>query len=194
MLGKILSTFKLWLTFVWAKQLLYTCLLTYYSDTYHMCTWCFQSLIITFSSNTSSQSWSNIWSRRSTFLDQAIGPQVPFRKKYETIIMTASKHTSPNFFQMLQLQSRNLFWYKVRGQGVNTWCNANSVSFKCHSISVNFKFCAVLVALCAPEPCSMDSLGTQHCANFESHSNRVTFETNAISITSSIHALRQVIF
>ena len=106
MLGKILSTFKLWLTFVWAKQL-YTYLLTYYSDTYHMCTWCFQSLIITFSSNTSSQSWSNIWSRRSTFLDQAIGPQVPFRKKYETTIMTASKHTSPNFFQMLQLKRRH---------------------------------------------------------------------------------------
>ena len=71
---------------------------------------------------------------------------------------------------------------------MNTWCNANSVSFKCHSISVTFKFCAVLVALCTPEPRSTDSLGTQHCANFESHSNRVTFETNAISITSSIHA------
>ena len=42
--------------------------------------------------------------------------------------------------------------------------------------------------LCAPEPRSTDSLGTQHCTNFESHSNRVTFETNAISITSSIHA------
>ena len=73
--------------------------------------------------------------------------------------------------------------------GVNTWCNANSVSFKCHSISVTFKFCAVLVALCAPEPRSTDSLGTQHCANFESHSNRVTFETNAISITSSIQCV-----
>ena len=53
---------------------------------------------------------------------------------------------------------------------------------------MTFKFCAVLVALCAPEPHSMDSLGTQHCANFESHFNRVSFETNAISITSSIHA------
>ena len=31
--------------------------------------------------------------------------------------------------------------------------------------------------------------GNQHCAKFESHTNRVTFETNAISITSSIHAL-----
>ena len=24
--------------------------------------------------------------------------------------------------------------------GVNTWCNANSVSFKCHSISVTLNF------------------------------------------------------
>ena len=61
--------------------------------------------------------------------------------------------------------------------------------FKSHSISLTFKFCAVCIALCALEPRSTDSLGTQHCANFESHSNRVTFETNAISITSSIHAL-----
>ena len=43
--------------------------------------------------------------------------------------------------------------------------------------------------LCAPEPRSTDSLGTQHHANFESHSNRVTFETNAIRMTSSIQAL-----
>ena len=60
--------------------------------------------------------------------------------------------------------------------------------FKSHSISANFKFCAVRVALCELEPCSMDSLGTQHCANFENHSNRVTFETNAIRMTSSIQA------
>ena len=30
--------------------------------------------------------------------------------------------------------------------------------------------------------------GNQHSAKFESHTNRVTFETYAISITSSIHA------
>ena len=71
--------------------------------------------------------------------------------------------------------------------GLNTWCHSNSVSFKSHSISVTFKFCAVRVALCALEPRSTDSLGTQHCANFESHSNRVTFETNAISVISSVH-------
>ena len=62
--------------------------------------------------------------------------------------------------------------------------------FKSYSISVTFKFCAVRIALCALEPCSTDSLGTQHCANFESHSNRVTFETNAIRMTSSIQAQR----
>ena len=72
--------------------------------------------------------------------------------------------------------------------GLNTWCHSNSVSFKSHSISVTFKFCTVLVALCVPEPRSTDSLGTQHCKNFESHSNRVTFETNAIRMTSSIQA------
>ena len=74
-------------------------------------------------------------------------------------------------------------------RGLNTWCHSNSVSFKSHSISVTFKFCAVLVALCTLEPHSTDSLSTQHRANFESHSNRVTFETNAIRMTSSIQAL-----
>ena len=46
--------------------------------------------------------------------------------------------------------------------GLNSWCHSNSVSFKSHSISVTFKFCAVLVALCELEPRSTDSLGTQH--------------------------------
>ena len=31
--------------------------------------------------------------------------------------------------------------------------------------------------------------GNQHCTKFESHTNRVTFETNAIRMTSSIQAL-----
>ena len=48
--------------------------------------------------------------------------------------------------------------------------------FKSYSISVTFKFCAVRVALCALEPRSMDSLGTQQCAKFESNTNRMTFE------------------
>ena len=73
--------------------------------------------------------------------------------------------------------------------GVNTWCNANSVSFKSHSIRVTFKICTVL---CSQGICATGfrhAQGNQHCAKFESYTNRVTFETNAISITSSIHAL-----
>ena len=57
--------------------------------------------------------------------------------------------------------------------GLNTWCSANSVSFKSHSISVTFKFCAVRIAMCALEPRSTDSLGTQHRAK-ESNTNRMT--------------------
>ena len=45
--------------------------------------------------------------------------------------------------------------------------------FKSYSISVIFKFCAVRVALCALEPRSTDSLGTQHRAK-ESNTNRMT--------------------
>ena len=35
---------------------------------------------------------------------------------------------------------------------MNFYNHPNSVSFKSHSISVTFKFCAVLVALCMLEP------------------------------------------
>ena len=35
---------------------------------------------------------------------------------------------------------------------MNFYNHPNSVSFKSHSISVTFKFCAVLVALCSLEP------------------------------------------
>ena len=73
--------------------------------------------------------------------------------------------------------------------GVNTWCNANSVSFKSHSIRVTFKICAVLGAQGIRATGFRRAQGNQHCAKFESHTKRVTFETNAISITSSIHAL-----
>ena len=48
--------------------------------------------------------------------------------------------------------------------------------FKSHSISVTFKFCTMPVAFCALEPCSTDSLGTQHRSKFESNNNRMTFE------------------
>ena len=72
--------------------------------------------------------------------------------------------------------------------GVNTWYHANSVSFKCHSIRVTFKICAVLGAQGIRATGFRRAQGNQHCAKFESHTNRVTFETNAISITSSFHA------
>ena len=51
-----------------------------------------------------------------------------------------------------------------------------------------FKFCAVHVALCALEPHSTDSLGTQHYAKFESNTKGMTLETNAICTTSDIQA------
>ena len=35
--------------------------------------------------------------------------------------------------------------------------------------------------------------GNAHCAKFESHTNRVTFETNAIRVTSSVQALCSII-
>ena len=62
--------------------------------------------------------------------------------------------------------------------------------FKSHSISVTFKFCTVLGAQGIRAMGFRRAQGNQHCAKFESHTNRVTFETNAISITSSIHALK----
>ena len=47
----------------------------------------------------------------------------------------------------------------------------------------------MLIALCALEPRSADSLGTQHRKKVESTTNRWTFETNAIITTPSIQAL-----
>ena len=61
--------------------------------------------------------------------------------------------------------------------------------FKSHFISVTFKFCAVCVALCALEPCSTDSLGTQHCAKFESSTNRMTFEYAPNMMIVKVHPL-----
>ena len=71
--------------------------------------------------------------------------------------------------------------------GLNTWCSANSIGFKSHSISVTFKFCAVRVALCSLEPRSTDSLGTQHRAKFESNTNRMTFEYAPNMMIVKIH-------
>ena len=53
---------------------------------------------------------------------------------------------------------------------------------------MTFKICTVLGAQRVRSTGFRRAQGNQHCAKFESHTNIVTFETNAISITSSIHA------
>ena len=58
-----------------------------------------------------------------------------------------------------------------------------------HSISVIFKFCAVLGAQGIRATGFKRAQANQDCAKFESHTNRVTFETNAIRMISSIRAL-----
>ena len=63
--------------------------------------------------------------------------------------------------------------------GLNTWCSDNK----------SMKFCAVLGAQGIRAMGFRCAQGNQHCAKFESHTNRVTFETNAIRMTSSIQAL-----
>ena len=60
--------------------------------------------------------------------------------------------------------------------------------FKSHSISVTFKFCAVLGAQGIHATGFKRAQGNAHCAKFESHTKRVTFETNAIRMTSSVQA------
>ena len=61
--------------------------------------------------------------------------------------------------------------------------------FKSLSISVTFKFCTVRIALCTLEPRSTDSLGTQHCAKFESNTNRMTFEYASNMMIVKVHPL-----
>ena len=54
---------------------------------------------------------------------------------------------------------------------------------------MTFKICAVLGAQGIRATGFRHAHGNQHCAKFESHTNRVTFETNTIRMTSSIQAL-----
>ena len=65
--------------------------------------------------------------------------------------------------------------------------------FKIHSIRVTFKFCAVLGAQGIRAMGFKRAQGNAHCAKFESHTNRVTFETNAIRMTSSVQAQHNII-
>ena len=62
--------------------------------------------------------------------------------------------------------------------GLNTWCSDNK----------SMKFCVVLGAqgICATG--FKRAQGNAHCAKFESQTNRVTFETNAIRMTPSVQA------
>ena len=66
----------------------------------------------------------------------------------------------------------------IRTMGLNTWCSDNSVRFNC----------AVLGAQGIRATGFKRTHGNAHCAKFESNTNRMTFETNAISTTSGIQA------
>ena len=60
--------------------------------------------------------------------------------------------------------------------------------FKSYSISVTFKFCAVLGAQGIHATGFKHTQGNTHCAKFESDTNKMNFDTNAISTTSDIQA------
>ena len=70
---------------------------------------------------------------------------------------------------------------------MNIYNHHNSISFKSHSIRVTFKICAVLGAQGIRATGFKRAQGNQHCAKFESHTNRVTFETNAIMMIVKVH-------
>ena len=63
--------------------------------------------------------------------------------------------------------------------GLNTWCSDNK----------SMIFCAVLVAQGIRATGFKRAQGNAHCAKFESHTNRVTFETNAIMVIVKVHPL-----
>ena len=72
--------------------------------------------------------------------------------------------------------------------GLNIWCSDNSISLKSSPVSDSFKFFVVLVNQGIHATGFKHAQGNAHCAKFESHTNRVTFETNAIRMTSSVQA------
>ena len=67
--------------------------------------------------------------------------------------------------------------------GLNTWCSYNK----------SMKFCAVLIAQGIRATGFKRAQGKAHCVKFESHTNRVTFEPNAIRLTSSVQALGKAV-
>ena len=59
---------------------------------------------------------------------------------------------------------------------MNFYNHHNGSIFKSHSISVSFKFCAVLGAQGIHATGFKRAQGNAHCAKFESNTNRMTFE------------------
>ena len=60
--------------------------------------------------------------------------------------------------------------------------------FKSHSISVTFKFCAVLGAQGIRATGFKRAQNNAHCAKFESYTDRMTFKTNTICTSPDIQA------
>ena len=59
--------------------------------------------------------------------------------------------------------------------------------FKSHSISITFKFCAVLGAQGIPATGFKCAQGNVHCAKFESNTNRMTFEYTPNMMIEKVH-------
>ena len=59
--------------------------------------------------------------------------------------------------------------------------------FKSHSISVTFKFCAVLGAQGIPATGFKHAQGNVHCAKFESNTSRMTFEYTPNMMIEKVH-------
>ena len=92
------------------------------------------------------------------------------------------------YFIIAILPLMEIIEIQITTQSLTIWCSLNSVSFKSHSISVTLKLCTVRIALCALEPHSTDSLGTQHRAK-ESNTNRMTSGIQAHSFTKWVHCM-----
>ena len=66
--------------------------------------------------------------------------------------------------------------------------------FKIHSISVTFKFCAVLGAQGIRATGFKRAQGNAHCAKFESNTNRMTFEYAPNKMIVKVHPQNHVVF
>ena len=59
--------------------------------------------------------------------------------------------------------------------------------FKSHSISVTFKFCAILGAQRIPTMGFNHAQGNAHCAKFDGNTNKMTFEYAPGNLKSKSH-------